>query len=265
MQAILTARLVSEFSQSVADLDLPDVKIVTAAALLQDLGTWQEVMPRADGGLAGRGTLQEGRRRADPNHPGIGAAILDGLNDTPALLGLLIGSHHERWDGTGFPQRLTKGRLLREARWLGLVVRFVEWITDPLSQELAVEHRQELVLVAGVRLWREVRRGAFSEALATGLLNAIQPGLATSVMAQVNDGQRRMVDPRHTLPEPQHRRHDTTETDSGRRTDLPSDSGAVEAPAFFRRLRDGQRRAAVVPQASPVPPSTVERHLGEGS
>ncbi len=249
-QGVLSARLVAEFSRTVADFDLPLVRTIAAAALSQDLGAWHRPPMRLPEPASTSGAAQGGRRRADPNHPGIGAAIMAGLADAPAGLSLLIGSHHERVDGTGFPQRLAGSRLSYEARWLGLIVRFVEWVTDPVSQELATEHGEELALVAGLRLWREVRRGSFPESMATDLLNAIEPGLAAGISDRYAARQLRMVDGRHRVPEPPGWPQAESPSVGGIRTDQPSSESVIEAPAFFRRQRDGLRRAAVVPQHS---------------
>ncbi len=247
VQSLLAARLTAEFTRELADVDRSAISLVTAAALVQDIGAWhQSVSPAAS---AGRPALA-GRRRADPNHPAAGAALLAGLVDVPARLCLLVGEHHERVDGTGFPRRLAGTKVIREVRWLGLIVRFVELLTDPLTSELALDHGDPLFETAALRLWRDVRRGAFEETLAQRLMDALRAGLSADIATRYAGRQRRLVDSRHVVPAPRGRRSEEAAGIEALRTDAAPAESAVGAPAFFRRQRDGQRRTVFIP---PVP------------
>src|SRR5207302_2030547 len=48
-------------------------------------------------------------------HPWIGARLLAGL-DQPADLLDVVHQHHERWDGTGYPQKLERADIATGAR-----------------------------------------------------------------------------------------------------------------------------------------------------
>lgn len=247
VQALLAARLTAEFTRELADVDDAALPLVTAAALVQDIGAWhQSVSQAAIQGRLARG----GRHRADPNHPASGAALLAGLVDVPARLCLLVGEHHERVDGTGFPRRLAGTKVVREVRWLGIVIRYVELLTDPLTNELSLDHGDPLFETAALRLWREVRRGAFEETLAQRLMEALRPRLAIDITTRYAGRQRRLVDGRHLVPAPRGRRPEDASASAGLRTDAAPAESAVGAPAFFRRQRDGQRRTVFIP---PVP------------
>lgn len=66
----------------------------------------------------GRLTAEE--TEAVRSHPCIGARILEPLIDDPVLLGM-VRWHHERWDGTGYPDRLVAGEIPAATRVLTLV------------------------------------------------------------------------------------------------------------------------------------------------
>lgn len=247
VQGILSARLIAELSQRAADFDREVRLLLIVAGFAQDLGTWHDVREKiADRELLLRRTLattsRGGRRRADPNHPAMGAALLDGLRDGSSTLSSWVATHHERIDGAGFPRRLKQDRLSREAQWIGLVARFVELIIDPLSGDLSVEQGASLTLETALRLWREVRRGAFEERLTLALFDGLELGLGDRVREHFGSRQRRAVDVRHAVPAPA----GWTADDAGPREGLRADPAAADAalgpPVFFRRRRDGQRR-----------------------
>jgi hypothetical protein len=223
-QGILCARLTAAVSPRLG-FERDTGGWLIAAALVQDIGAWHQ--PYRD---RHQTALQQGRRRADPNHPATGAAILHGVNDAAVLLSLLVGTHHERIDGTGFPQRLSGSRLAPEQQCLGLLVRLAELLTDPLTGQLAVEQDEPLETAAGLRLWREVRRGSFAEPLTRIVLETLRPGLADEVDALYPTRVRRLVDVAHPVPAP-----------LGETAKPPIDAAesAVNPPAFLRRRHRG--------------------------
>jgi HD-GYP domain-containing protein (c-di-GMP phosphodiesterase class II) len=52
-------------------------------------------------------------------HPWIGARLLAGLDQPPEVLSM-VHQHHERWDGTGYPQQLARADISRSARILAV-------------------------------------------------------------------------------------------------------------------------------------------------
>ncbi len=93
----------------------------------------------------------------DVEHVHVGAAFAAGFDDVPASLSLHIARHHERSDGTGFPERLKASRLTLGDRAIAAAVRFAELFDgSPLA--------------AAKRLHHEARLGAFDAELTANLL-----------------------------------------------------------------------------------------------
>lgn len=221
LQSVLTARLIASLTPESVLRDDETLCELIAAAFMQDLGIWNEpdaVVPTAS--LAAR------QRRHNPAHPGMGAAILSGLTDLPAHVSLLVGTHHERMDGTGYPQRLSGTRFRTAMHWLAITVRFVELLTDSVTQHMALSQNESQLDLAALRLWREVRRGAFAERWGRLLLDGVQPGLCDQISQRFIQHQSRLLDTRHDIPAP--------------RNVEPGSPGShhesvVQPPAFLRR------------------------------
>jgi HD-GYP domain-containing protein (c-di-GMP phosphodiesterase class II) len=58
------------------------------------------------------------------DHGPLGKEIFDGLSGIDEVVGVIIGQHHERIDGTGYPEHLTKNEIHYGARLLALVDRY---------------------------------------------------------------------------------------------------------------------------------------------
>jgi len=59
-------------------------------------------------------------------HPAIGAALLGAVRRAPADLARMVGQHHERLDGRGYPRGLGARDGLPSGRWLAVCTRFAE-------------------------------------------------------------------------------------------------------------------------------------------
>jgi HAMP domain-containing protein len=85
-------------------------------ALLHDIGEIRS--PEAV--LRKKGPLTPDERRVIEQHPGAGAEILESVPLlTPALD--VVGAHHERWDGSGYPQGLREEAIPLTARIFAVV------------------------------------------------------------------------------------------------------------------------------------------------
>ena len=112
-------RRVAQVAMAVArelDLDPEQQEHLRIAALGHDVGMCGIV--EAERGF-----------RADFHHPTIGAQIFDALPLDPAI-GATIASHHEWYDGWGFPQGLKGEEIPLTGRILALAEFVVETITD---------------------------------------------------------------------------------------------------------------------------------------
>lgn len=102
-----------------------EVQSVGNAALLRDIG--KLVVPNDILSKAGPLTLEEFQRiRA---HPQAGAEIIEGV-PFPHPVAPLVQSHHERWDGKGYPTGLSGEDIPLGARILSVVDYFSALISD---------------------------------------------------------------------------------------------------------------------------------------
>ncbi len=112
--ALLAVRLGSRLGLSTAELDA-----VTYGALLHDVGK----IGVPDSVLTKAGPLSEEEWALIRRHPEIGERICAPL-ESFAAFGPIIRHHHERWDGTGYPDGLRGEATSRGARIVGIVDAF---------------------------------------------------------------------------------------------------------------------------------------------
>ena len=125
---------VGELSARIArrlGIDESQVELIRLAGSLHDLGKLaipEEILHKP-------GTLNEPERLVLQRHPQIGHRMLESLGVEPIADWVL--HHHERWDGTGYPDRLR-----REEIPIGARIIFVADAYDGLTSERA--HRESL-------------------------------------------------------------------------------------------------------------------------
>lgn len=201
---------------------------LTMSALMQDLGGWFHAQTMTLKSHDPRERIP----RLPAYHPSTGATMLSGLSQTPAEVALLVGAHHERADGSGFPQRLSGNRFSLPMQRLAWTARFAELLLDPTTAASAIETHNPLDAVAGTRLWREVVRGAFDQHAVRNWLQAIRPQLADEVLSLYPHLQRHFVDlPHDGIPTP-HSRGTHSQTN-----DAHAHGKAVPEPQFLKRGR----------------------------
>ncbi len=91
------------------------MQLLNRAALLHDLGKLR--VPNSI--LDKSGKLDDAEWAVIQQHPGLTRVILSRVKGFEELAEV-AGAHHEKLDGTGYPKRLTAGRLSLEARILGI-------------------------------------------------------------------------------------------------------------------------------------------------
>lgn len=121
-------RRVAAYATILADamgLDEGERRIVELTSLFHDVGKIHEALfdivhePRK---------LTAAERRAIATHPARGAEVLAPIADFYPDLANAVLSHHERWDGSGYPRRL-KGRLIPRAARVVMIADTYDAIT----------------------------------------------------------------------------------------------------------------------------------------
>jgi two-component system cell cycle response regulator len=92
-------------------LDARETVLVERAALLHDIG--KLAIPRAI--LEKPGALDDGEWAIVRRHPVLGEAVVRALSPDDELA-RLVRHHHERWDGTGYPDALAGDEIPLGAR-----------------------------------------------------------------------------------------------------------------------------------------------------
>ena len=119
----------------------PDVQAVKTAALLHDIGK----LAIPDHILAKPGPLTAEEFQKVRVHPEVGAAILHSV-PFPYPVAPLILSHHERWDGRGYPAGLKEDEIPLGARVVG-VVEYFDALTSDRPYHKAISHDRALALL----------------------------------------------------------------------------------------------------------------------
>jgi len=96
------------------------------------------------------GKLSHDEFESMKTHTVKGAAILESINNLSPMIPI-VRHHHERWDGTGYPDRLSGDGIAMTARIVAVADAFDAMTTDrPYRPALATEQAfQELVRMAG--------------------------------------------------------------------------------------------------------------------
>jgi HD-GYP domain-containing protein (c-di-GMP phosphodiesterase class II) len=117
-------RRVAAYSLIIADcagLDERQSHAVERVALFHDIGKIHEALFDI---VHDNHRLTEEERRAIDTHPRRGAQVLAPLEAFYPELGAGVLSHHERWDGTGYPRKLRGNRIPLEARIVSIADTF---------------------------------------------------------------------------------------------------------------------------------------------
>ena len=145
------SRRVSEYARRLAaraGLEATEVESIAIAGLLHDIGKL---------GVSGRtlrknGRLTETERRRVLLHPVQGAQILMGMESLREIVPL-VRHHHERWDGTGYPDALGGNGIPVGARILAIVDAYDSMTSDRPYRSTLDSHEAR----------RRLKRGAGSQ------------------------------------------------------------------------------------------------------
>jgi HD-GYP domain-containing protein (c-di-GMP phosphodiesterase class II) len=117
-------RRVANYALILADaagLDDHDTKCVERVALFHDIGKIHEALFDI---IHDHRKLTDAERRAVLTHPQRGADVLAPLNGFYPDLARGVLSHHERWDGSGYPRKLKGRRIPLAARLVAIADTF---------------------------------------------------------------------------------------------------------------------------------------------
>ncbi len=147
--AALVALLCSEL-----DIDDEHVRRIEIAAILHDVGK----IALTDEALR-HGVRSPRNERAAREHATLGATLVESLGD--ADMSGWVRAHHERWDGSGYPDGLAGSQIPREARVIALADAY-----DSMT--------------AGRRGGRQLSKGAALQEIDHGIGTRFDPELAES-------------------------------------------------------------------------------------
>ena len=151
-----------------AGMTASETRSARVAGLLHDVGK----LGVPEGVLRKPGELSPEERAMVNLHPEIGQQIVQGLGGLDHAVPSILW-HHERWDGQGYPHRLSGERIPRLARVMAIVDSF-----DAMRQD-----RPYRCALSAERSLREIREGAgrqFDPDLADTFIRMVdrEPGLA---------------------------------------------------------------------------------------
>jgi HD-GYP domain-containing protein (c-di-GMP phosphodiesterase class II) len=104
-----------------ADLDLSEQRSIERIALFHDIGKINEALFDI---IHDESKLTDEERQAVRTHPRLGAEVLTPLASFYPELSTGVLSHHERWDGKGYPRKLSRGSIPLAARIVSIADAF---------------------------------------------------------------------------------------------------------------------------------------------
>lgn len=143
-----TRILAGELGATNPEIDEPWIERLELASCLHDVG--KVAIP--DGILRKPGRLTEDERRVMQTHAAAGATMLESVQRTlgpDPLIDLAVEvarSHHERWDGTGYPQGLS-GTVIPLAARLVALADFYDAMTSDRVYRVRLSHAEVCRLI----------------------------------------------------------------------------------------------------------------------
>ena len=168
----LHSQQVANYSASVAaklGLSRKEIGMIRTAALLHDIGLLS--VPNS---IMNKFPYLSTRELAQyKRHCIAGCSMLENMEEFSGIIDL-IRSHHEKWDGTGYPKRLKGVNIPLGARIIA-VADYYDSVINPSSAQWQKNHQealQELLSAMGTAFDPEIVK-AFMESIAPG--NTIRP------------------------------------------------------------------------------------------
>jgi putative nucleotidyltransferase with HDIG domain len=137
------SRRVADLTDALAstyDFPEPEHSRLRVAALLHDLG---KIDDRFFHVLHSCAPLSTEERQRIEEHPRQSADILEPLEPVHPGISAIVSAHHECWDGTGYPQGLTREEIPLEARIISVADVF-DALTQPRAYRKGLPLREAL-------------------------------------------------------------------------------------------------------------------------
>ncbi len=147
-QAVAHARAVASWSRRLCaqiELSVEATEFVSLCALLHDIGT----ISTPEAILNCRGALSGVETAIVRDHAAAGERILRGIPELERCADV-VRSHHERWDGAGYPDGISGTNVPVEARIIAVADGFHAMISER-PQRVPIAPRVALDIVAGGR------------------------------------------------------------------------------------------------------------------
>jgi len=173
-----------------ARLPRDQLTTVRVAALMHDLGKIDE---RFEFALRSDAPLSPEERDQMEEHPDQSARILTPLEELHPGIRAMVASHHERWDGEGYPERLSGERIPLGARIIAIADAF-----DAMTQPR--QYRDPMPVARAFQAIREDAGCQFDPALVDVLeLSGVRAGwerIALEGLIEERREQDRLSEPR---------------------------------------------------------------------
>ena len=157
-------------------MNVREQRIIEEYGCLHDLGK----LAIPDAILLKEGKLDEKEYEWMKEHPALGVHMLGRSSDTNTTdIGIgIVGFHHERWDGTGYPKRISGEEIPYEARIIAVADAF-----DAMNSNRTYRQRLEAQQIQ--RILSENKETQFDRHLSQLFLDV----LPSIVYTQINDGE----------------------------------------------------------------------------
>ena len=171
----LHAQQVANYSACVAaklGLSHKEIGIIKTAALLHDIGLLS--VPNS---ILNKYPYLSTRELAQyKRHCIAGSSMLENMDEFANIIDLIL-SHHEKWDGTGYPKRLKGVNIPLGARIIA-VADYYDSVINPCTQQWQKNHQEALLEL------NDAVGTAFDPAVVKAFVEAIMPGTLLLPAAQ---------------------------------------------------------------------------------
>ena len=156
---------------------------LTTAALLHDVG----LLGLLHGYRKNVKDLATGSPVAFKKHPQYGAALTSVFKKMPGTFGTIIAQHHERLNGTGYPDRLIARSLSPLSRMMAIVCRIVDLMTGTLFAHTPPENprtRAHTLIQTVNKLKVEVKLGELDGGMVQQITRLLEAEGGLDLMAE---------------------------------------------------------------------------------